>query len=211
MWEGRVSFLNFTAGTFSFPQSIFYGGSGEKSILNRIEGENKNMFIFHLRSIGLSSTAETKDEMEGRVLLDGVVLESVPILELLTCKYKTLLVWRNAFLILDLGLHIFNAVILIDIEGDVLAGESLNEDLHTTTETKNKVESGVLLDGVVLECIAILELFSSEDQALLIWRNAFLVLDLSLDILDTVSWFDFKGNVLSNESLYKDLHLRRMK
>jgi len=46
---------------------------------------------------------------------------------------------------------------------------------HTTTEAQDQVESTLLLDVVVGQGAAILELLAGEDQALLVWRNAFLV------------------------------------
>jgi len=33
---------------------------------------------------------------------------------------------------------------------------------------------------------------------LLIWWDTFFVLDFSLDILDSITWFNFKGNGLSS-------------
>jgi len=51
----------------------------------------------------------------------------------------------------------------------------------TTTKTQNKVESGLLLDVVVGEGTAVLELLAGEDQALLVRRDAFLVCEV-------VSW-----------------------
>ena len=59
-------------------------------------------------------------------------------------------------------------------------------NLHTTTEAKDKVESGLLLDVVVGEGTAILELLAGENQALLVRRNALLVLNLRLDVVDRV-------------------------
>jgi hypothetical protein len=56
--------------------------------------------------------------------------------------------------------------------------------LGTTTEAEHQVESALLLDVVVGEGAAILELLASKDQALLVRRDALLVLDLGLDILD---------------------------
>jgi len=51
---------------------------------------------------------------------------------------------------------------------------------HTATETKDDVEGGLLLNVVVGEGV-VLELFASEDQALLL-----LVLDVCLDVIDGV-------------------------
>ena len=77
-----------------------------------------------------------------------------------------------------------------------------------TTEPQNKVQGGVLLDRVVLEGVAVFELLASEDKTLLIWRNAFLVLDLGLDVLDSVSWLNLKCDVLAGEGLHEDLHMK---
>jgi hypothetical protein len=68
------------------------------------------------------------------------------------------------------------------------------------------VEDGVLLDRVDLEGVSVFKLFTREDQALLIGRDSFLVLNLGLDILNVVSWFNSKGNVLACDSLIEDLH-----
>jgi hypothetical protein len=48
------------------------------------------------------------------------------------------------------------------------------------------MEGGLLLDVVIGEGSAVFELLSSEDESLLIGRDAFLVLDLGLDILNGV-------------------------
>jgi len=48
------------------------------------------------------------------------------------------------------------------------------------------VEGGLLLDVVVRKSAAVLELLASEDEALLIWGNTFLVLNLGLDVLNGV-------------------------
>ena len=68
--------------------------------------------------------------MKGRVLLNGVVLKSVAVLQLLTSEDETLLVGWNTFLVLNLGLDVFNSVGWLDFECDVLSSEGLNEDLH---------------------------------------------------------------------------------
>jgi uncharacterized membrane protein len=66
----------------------------------------------------------------------------------------------------------------------VLGGERLERRLDdATTETEDQVESRLLLDVVVGQSAAILELLAGEDQALLVRGNALLVLDLALDIV----------------------------
>ena len=48
------------------------------------------------------------------------------------------------------------------------------------------MESGFLLDIVVGQRAAVLELLASKDKALLVGRDALLVLDLGLDVVDGV-------------------------
>ena len=45
------------------------------------------------------------------------------------------------------------------------------------------------LDGVVMECVTAFKLLACENQSLLIWRDTFHVMDLGLDIFDSVCWF----------------------
>jgi len=78
--------------------------------------------------------------------------------------------------------------------------------LGATTQTEDQVEGGLLLNVVVAQGAAIFELFSSEDETLLIWGNAFLVLDLGLDIVDGIRGFDLEGDGLAREGLDEDLH-----
>lgn len=78
--------------------------------------------------------------------------------------------------------------------------------LGTTTQTEDEVEGALLLDVVVGEGAAILELLAGEDQTLLIRGNTLLVLDLGLDIVDGVAGLHLKGDSLAREGLDEDLH-----
>ena len=71
------------------------------------------------------------------------------------------------------------------------------------------MKGGVLLNRIILEGVSVLELLASEDQALLIWWDAFLVLDFGLDVLNSVGWLDLECDVLAGEGLNEDLHLRK--
>ena len=125
---------------------------------------------------------------------------------MLSSEDESLLVWWDTLLILDLGLDVLDGVGWLDIKSDGLTSESLDEDLHTTSESEDEMESGLLLDVVVAEGSAVLELLTSEDESLLIWRNTLLVLDLGLNVLDGVSWLNIKGDGLTSEGLNEDLH-----
>ena len=80
----------------------------------------------------------------------------------------------------------------------VLAGEHLERGLNdTTTQTEHEVESRLLLDVVVRERAAVLELLAGEDEALLVGGDALLVLDLGLDVVDGVRGLHLKGDGLT--------------
>ena len=68
------------------------------------------------------------------------------------------------------------------------------------------MERGLLLNVVVRQRSSVLELLASKDKTLLIRRDAFLVLDLGLDIVDGVGGLDLQGDGLSGERLHKNLH-----
>ena len=63
------------------------------------------------------------------------------------------------------------------------------------------MQSGFLLDVIVGESTSILELLSGENQTLLIGRNAFLILDLRLDIINSVARLNLESDRLSSEGL----------
>ena len=69
------------------------------------------------------------------------------------------------------------------------------------------MKSRLLLDVVVRKGSAVFKLLSSEDEALLIWWDTFLILDLSLYVLNGVCWLDFKGDGFTGEGFDEDLHV----
>ena len=87
--------------------------------------------------------------MKGRLLLNVVVREGSAVFKLLASEDQSLLVGGNSFFILDLGLHVLNGVGRFNIKSDGFSSEGLNEDLHSTSESEDQVEGGLLLDVVV--------------------------------------------------------------
>jgi len=154
----------------------------------------------------LHTTSQTKDQMKSRFLLDVVVRKSSSVFQLLTSEDQALLIGRDTFLVLNLGLHVFNGIRSFHFEGDGLTSEGFNENLHTTTQTKYQVKGRFLLDIVVRKGTAIFQLFTSENKTLLIGRDTFFILDLRFHIFNGVWSFYFKGNSFSSESFDKDLH-----
>mmetsp|Transcript_4654 Transcript_4654/g.11797 ORF Transcript_4654/g.11797 Transcript_4654/m.11797 type:complete len:272 (-) Transcript_4654:106-921(-) len=159
----------------------------------------------HLHRGGLPPP-EPQHQVEGALLLDVVVGERAPVLELLPRKNQTLLVGRNPFLVLDLRLDVLDGVGVLHLEGDGLSREGLHEDLHATAESQHQVQGALLLDVVVREGAAVLKLLSGKDKTLLVRRDALLVLNLRLDVLDGVRGLDLEGDGLSREGLHEDLH-----
>merc|ERR1712025_894013 len=119
--------------------------------------------------------------MKSALLLDVIIGQSSAVLQLFTSEDQPLLVWGNAFLVLDFSLDVFNCVRRLNLQS-----KGLDKDLHTTTKTKNQVKSTFLLDVVIRKSSAILELFSSKDQPLLTWGNSLLVLDLGLHVFNSI-------------------------
>ena len=145
--------------------------------------------------------------MEGRFLLNVIVGESSSIFKLLSSKDKTLLIWRNTFFVLDLSFDIFNSISRLNLKSDGFTSEGLDEDLHTTSKSEDQVEGRFLLNVIVRKSSAIFKLLSSEDETLLIWRNTFFVLDLSLDVFNSICRLNFKGDCFTSEGFDENLHL----
>ena len=101
-------------------------------------------YSFHdvIRSVAISvSTSESEHQVKGRLLLNVVVRKSSSILKLLSSEDKSLLIWWDSLLVLDLGLDVLNGVCWLDIEGDGLTSEGLDEDLHTSSESQDEMKS----------------------------------------------------------------------
>jgi len=58
----------------------------------------------------LLSTSQPQDQVQSRFLLDVVVAQGSSILQLLTSEDKSLLVWWDTLLVLNLGLDVINGV-----------------------------------------------------------------------------------------------------
>jgi len=61
------------------------------------------------------------------------------------------------------------------------------------------VESAFLLDVIVGERSAVLKLLAGKDQALLVRGDAFLILDLALNIVDGIRGLDLKSDGLASD------------
>ena len=77
-------------------------------------------------------------------LLDVVVRQGAAVLQLLAGEDQSLLVGRDALLVLNLLLHPVDRIRGFDIEGDRLTRKRLDEDLHSTAKAKHQVEGRLL-------------------------------------------------------------------
>jgi hypothetical protein len=155
---------------------------------------------------GLVTTTEAEYQVKSRLLLDVVVRQCASIFELLSSENQTLLIRRNAFLVLNLGLDVVNGIRRLHVKGDGLARQGFDEDLHATTKAEHQVKSRLLLDVVVRQCASILQLLSGKDETLLIRGNTLLVLNLGLDIVNGIRRLHVKGDGLARQGFDEDLH-----
>ena len=144
--------------------------------------------------------------MESWFLLNIVVSQSSSVFQLLSSENESLLVWENSLFVLDLSLDIFNWIRLFNVQGNGFSSQSLDENLHTSSQSKNQVESWFLLNIVVSKGSSVFQLLSSEDKSLLVWGNSLFVLDLGLDIFDWIRLFNIQSDGFSGQSLDENLH-----
>ena len=75
--------------------------------------------------------------MDGGPLLNVVIPRGASIFELLSGENQALLTEGNSLLVLSLCLDVVNGIRRLDLEGNSLVGEGLDENLHTTTQTED--------------------------------------------------------------------------
>ena len=144
--------------------------------------------------------------MEGALLLNVVIRKSAAVLQLLAGEHQALLVWGDTLLVLNLRLHVVNGVRRLHLQLDHLSGQRLDKDLHAATGTKDQVQGALLLDVVIRKGASVFELLAGKDEALLIWGNALLVLDLRLHVVDGVGRLHLQRNGLAGQRLDENLH-----
>ena len=79
--------------------------------------------------------------------------------------------------------------------------------LNITAGVSNVFDIDSRIDLLVVQRTSVFELLASEDETLLVGRDALLVLDFGLDIVDSVRRLDFEGDGLSGEGFHEDLHV----
>jgi len=144
--------------------------------------------------------------MERRLLLDVIIGQGAAIFKLLSCEDQALLIRRDPLLVLNLRFHIVDGVASFDVQSDGLARQRFHEDLHASTKAQHQMERRLLLDVIVRKGAAIFKLFSGKDQALLVWWDPLLVLNLRFHIVNGIASFDVQCNGLTSQCFHEDLH-----
>lgn len=75
--------------------------------------------------------------MKSRFFLDVVVGQSAAIFKLLAREDETLLIGRNTFLVLNLGLYIVDGIRRLNLQCDGLASEGLDNYGYFSVERKS--------------------------------------------------------------------------
>ena len=86
------------------------------------------------------------------------------------------------------------------------AFQNYQMSMATTTQAQQQVDRRLLLNVVVGQRAAILELLAATDQTLVICVDALLILDLGLQVVNGVASLDIKVDGIACHSLDEDLH-----
>lgn len=165
----------------------------------RIDLQNDRLIIQFLHE-DLHMAGETQDQVNDRLLLYVAGQQWTAITQRFSGEDQTLLVPREAIL-RDRRLNILDPVIRFDFQRAI---DDLYQDLHTVAETQDQVKSRLLANVVGQQGAA--ERFTGEGQTL-VRRNALLLLDLGIHMLDYISRFDFQSDG-ANDGINRDLKTR---
>ena len=110
--------------------------------------------------------------------------------------------------LIDALLDPAHSVRRLDVHVNLLASEHLNLDVvHAAAEAEHEVQRRLLLDVVVGQRAAVLQLLAGEDEPLLVRRDALPVVDPRLDVLDRVAAVDHERDGPPVQGLHEYLHL----
>lgn len=80
-------------------------------------------------------------------------------------------------------------------------------DSEAAAQAQHQVQGSLLLHVIVRQGAPVLQLLASKNEALLIRRDALLILNLLLDVLNRIAGLGVQRDGLARQSLDKDLHL----
>jgi len=109
---------------------------------------------------------------------------------------------------LNLSFNIFDGIWSFDFECDGFSRQSFDENLHSTAESKDQMQSWLFLDVVVGQSSAVFQLFTGKDQTLLVWWDSLLVLqNRKLKILVKKKHQNFRSKKTSKFSVKKNIKI----
>jgi len=80
-----------------------------------------------------------------------------------------------------------------------------------TNRRHTQVEGGAIMDTIVRQGKVVPQLFADQDQPLPVWRNAFLVLELGLNVLNSVWWLNRNDDSRVIRGVHENLHMLLLK
>ncbi|CAL1396275.1 unnamed protein product [Linum trigynum] len=150
---------------------------------------------------------ECEHEMKNVAGFNFVVLPGLVIRHLLSFEDQPLLVRRDSFHLLHFHLYPCNRVVQVHVDTNLFPRQRLHLDHRPSPEPQHQVKRRFLLNVVIGQSSAVFQLLPGENQALLIGRNPFLVLNLGLHIVHGVAALHLQSNRLPSQRFHEDLHL----
>mmetsp|Transcript_22294 Transcript_22294/g.54011 ORF Transcript_22294/g.54011 Transcript_22294/m.54011 type:complete len:289 (+) Transcript_22294:270-1136(+) len=83
-----------------------------------------------------SAAAQPQHQVQRGIVPDVVIVDRLPVLELLPAEDNTLLLGGDSLLLGDLRLDVLDGLALLDFDGDRLAGEGFDEELHAAAQVE---------------------------------------------------------------------------
>ena len=111
-------------------------------VLDRVRRLNFQSDSFSSQSLheDLHASSESEHQVEGGFFLNVVITKGSAVLKLLAGEDQSLLVGWDSFLILDLSFDIFYRVRRLHFQSDCFSCQSLDEDLHASSQSKDEVK-----------------------------------------------------------------------
>ena len=135
------------------------------------------------------SALHSQEHVNCGLFRDVTILESGSVLQLFSSKDKSLLRNWDSSLVLHVFLNGLDLVGWVDVNSPGLSSDGFDEDLHiaSTSESQDQVDGVLISDVVVPQGSGVLQLFSTEDQSLVLLSDSLSLVKLSFQVLNSSS------------------------